>query len=143
MPDPTPFRALAGSRTRSTRDGDTWGINGTKVWSSGALAADYGICLARTDWDVPKHRGLTWFKVPLKDPAVTVRPVREINGSAEFCEEFLDDVVVGDDMVIGDVNEGWPVAGTMLNAERSGGAGAGHAPAAATRRRLEIGRAHV
>ncbi|HEY9556571.1 MAG TPA: acyl-CoA dehydrogenase family protein [Acidimicrobiales bacterium] len=127
---------LAGILTRATRDGDTWVINGTKVWSSGALAADYGICLARTDWDVPKHRGLTWFKVPLKDPAVTVRPVREINGSAEFCEEFLDDVVVGDDMVIGDVNEGWPVAGTMLNAERSGGAGAGHAPAAATRRRL-------
>ncbi|MDD9370266.1 MAG: acyl-CoA dehydrogenase family protein, partial [Acidimicrobiales bacterium] len=111
---------LAGILTRATRDGDTWVINGTKVWSSGALAADYGICLARTDWDAPKHRGLTWFKVPLHDPAVTVRPIREINGSAEFCEEFLDDVVVGDDMVIGGVNEGWPVAGTMLNVERSG-----------------------
>lgn len=114
---------LAGILTRATRDGDVWVLNGTKVWSSGALHADYGICLARTDWDVPKHRGLTWFKVPLHDPNVTVRPIREINGSSEFCEEFLDDVTVGDDMVIGGVNEGWPVANTMLTAERSGGAG--------------------
>jgi alkylation response protein AidB-like acyl-CoA dehydrogenase len=114
---------LAGILTRATRDGDVWILNGTKIWSSGALAADFGICLARTDWEAPKHRGLTWFKVPLRDPAITVRPVREINGSAEFCEEFLDDVAVGDDMVIGGVNEGWPVANTMLTAERSGGAG--------------------
>ena len=70
----------------------------------------------------PKHRGLTWFKVSLDDPAVTVRPIREINGSAEFCEEFLDDVAVGADMVIGDVNGGWPVANTMLAFERAAGA---------------------
>jgi alkylation response protein AidB-like acyl-CoA dehydrogenase len=114
---------LAGILTRATRDGDVWVLNGTKIWSSGALAADFGICLARTDWDAPKHRGLTWFKVPLQDPAVTVRPVREINGSAEFCEEFLDDVAVGDEMVIGGVNDGWPIANTMLTAERSAGAG--------------------
>ncbi|HEY8546927.1 MAG TPA: acyl-CoA dehydrogenase family protein [Acidimicrobiales bacterium] len=113
---------LAGILTRATRDGDRWVLEGAKVWSSGALAADYGICLARTDWDVPKHRGLTWFKVPLDDPAVTVRPIREINGSAEFCEEFLDGVAVGDDMVIGAVNDGWAIARTMLNIERSGGA---------------------
>ena len=62
---------LAGLLTRATRDGDTWVLNGNKVWSSGALVADYGICLARTDWDAPKHKGLTWFKVPLDDPAVT------------------------------------------------------------------------
>jgi alkylation response protein AidB-like acyl-CoA dehydrogenase len=114
---------LAGILTRATRDGDVWILNGTKVWSSGAMSADYGICLARTDWDAPKHRGLTWFKVPLHDPAVTVRPVREINGSSEFCEEFLDDVVVGDDMVIGDVDGGWPIANFMLAVERGGGAG--------------------
>jgi alkylation response protein AidB-like acyl-CoA dehydrogenase len=82
------------------------------------MSADYGICLARTDWDVPKHRGLTWFKVPLHDDRVTVRPVREINGGAEFCEEFLDGVTVDDSMVIGDVNGGWPIAGTMLAFER-------------------------
>src|SRR5690606_24117204 len=110
---------LAGVLTRATRDGDRWVLNGTKVWSSGALAADYGICLARTNLDVPKHKGLTWFKVPLRDPRVTVRPIREINGSAEFCEEFLDDVVVGDDMVIGEVDGGWPIATTMLNVERT------------------------
>jgi alkylation response protein AidB-like acyl-CoA dehydrogenase len=113
---------LAGLLTRATRDGDVWILNGTKVWSSGAMSADFGICLARTDWDAPKHRGLTWFKVSLDDPAVTVRPIREINGSAEFCEEFLDDVAVGADMVIGDVNGGWPVANTMLAFERAAGA---------------------
>jgi alkylation response protein AidB-like acyl-CoA dehydrogenase len=114
---------LAGIQTRATRDGTSWVLSGSKIWSSGAMSADYGICLARSDWDVPKHRGLTWFKVPLHDERVTVRPVREINGSAEFCEEFLDDVVVGDDMVIGEVNGGWPIAGTMLTLERGGGSG--------------------
>jgi alkylation response protein AidB-like acyl-CoA dehydrogenase len=114
---------LAGIQTRATRDGSSWVLTGSKIWSSGAMSADYGICLARTDWDVPKHRGLTWFKVPLHDELVTVRPVREINGSAEFCEEFLDGVAVGHDMVIGDVNGGWPVAGTMLTLERGGGSG--------------------
>jgi alkylation response protein AidB-like acyl-CoA dehydrogenase len=109
---------LAGVLTRATRDGDSWVINGTKVWSSGAMVADCGICLARTDWDAPKHRGLTWFRVPLRDPRVTVRPVREINGSAEFCEEFLDGVVVGDDMMIGPLNGGWSIAGTLLAFER-------------------------
>jgi alkylation response protein AidB-like acyl-CoA dehydrogenase len=125
---------LAGLLTRATRDGDGWVINGTKTWSSGAMSADYGICLARTDWDAPKHRGLTWFKVALHDPRVTVRPVREINGGAEFCEEFLDDVVVGDDMVIGEVNAGWPIANAMLAIER--GAGEGIPSASAGRRRL-------
>jgi alkylation response protein AidB-like acyl-CoA dehydrogenase len=114
---------LAGIQTRAVRDGDSWVLTGSKIWSSGAMRADYGICLARTNWDVPKHRGLTWFKVPLHDERVTVRPVREINGSAEFCEEYLDGVVVGDDMVIGEVNGGWPIAGTMLTLERGGGSG--------------------
>jgi alkylation response protein AidB-like acyl-CoA dehydrogenase len=114
---------LAGILTRATRDGDVWVLNGNKVWSSGAMCADFGVCLARTDWDAPKHRGLTWFKVPLHDDRVTVRPIREINGSSEFCEEFLDDVVVGDDMVIGDVNGGWPIANAMLAFERGAGGG--------------------
>ncbi|MCU1397991.1 MAG: putative acyl-CoA dehydrogenase [Acidimicrobiales bacterium] len=109
---------LAGILTRATQDGESWILQGTKVWSSGAMSADFGVCLARTDWDAPKHRGLTWFKVPLRDPRVTVRPVREINGSAEFCEEFLDDVVVADDMRIGELNEGWAIANSMLGFER-------------------------
>ena len=109
---------LAGIHTRAVRDGENWVLTGSKIWSSGALSADYGICLARTDWDAPKHRGLTWFKVPLHDDRVTVRPVREINGGAEFCEEFLDGVTVDDSMVIGEVNGGWPIAATMLAFER-------------------------
>lgn len=126
---------LAGVLTRATRDGDVWVLNGTKVWSSGALRADFGVCLARTDWEAPKHRGLTWFKVPLHDARVTVRPIREINGSSEFCEEFLDDVVVGDDMVIGELNDGWRIANTMLAFERGGGGGEGAAPGRGDRRR--------
>ncbi len=122
LSEPAAGSDLAGILTRATRTGDTWVLNGTKLWSSGATYADYGICLARTDWDVPKHRGLTWFKVPLHDERVTVRPVRQVNGSLEFCEEFLDDVVVGDDMVIGPVNGGWAVANSMLVFER----GVGH-----------------
>jgi alkylation response protein AidB-like acyl-CoA dehydrogenase len=119
LSEPEAGSDLAGVLTRATRDNDVWVLSGTKVWSSGAMCADYGVCLARTDWDAPKHRGLTWFKVPLRDPRVTVRPIREINGSSEFCEEFLDDVVVGDDMVIGEVNGGWPIANAMLAFERA------------------------
>ena len=111
---------LAGVTTRATRDGDRWILNGAKVWSSGAYYADYGMCLARTDWDVPKHRGLTWFAVRTDAPGVTVRPLKEINGDIEFCEEFFDDVELADDDVIGEVNGGWTVAQTMLVYERGG-----------------------
>jgi alkylation response protein AidB-like acyl-CoA dehydrogenase len=112
---------LAGITTRASRDGDRWILSGSKVWSSGAYYADYGMCLARTDWDVPKHRGLTWFAVPVDAPGVTVQPIREINGDAEFCQEFFDDVELGDDDVIGEVNQGWSVAQTMLVFERGAG----------------------
>src|SRR5438552_1124784 len=84
---------LAGALTRATRDGDAWILSGSKMWSSGALTADYGMCLARTDWDAPKHRGLSVFAVPLKaTPGLTIEPIREANGNAEFCQEFFDDV---------------------------------------------------
>jgi alkylation response protein AidB-like acyl-CoA dehydrogenase len=112
---------LAGIRTRATRDGDRWILNGSKIWSSGAYYADYGMCLARTDWDVPKHRGVTWFAVATDAPGVTVQPIKEINGDAEFCQEFFDDVELTDDDVIGEVNRGWSVAQTMLVFERGGG----------------------
>ena len=114
---------LAGLFTRATRDGDTWVLNGNKVWSSGALVADYGVCLARTDWDVAEAPGPHLVQgAARRSRRSRVRPVREINGSAEFCEEFLDDVVVGDDMVIGAVNGGWAISNTMLAYERGGGA---------------------
>jgi alkylation response protein AidB-like acyl-CoA dehydrogenase len=114
---------MAGVTTRATRDGDQWIITGAKIWTSGADSADYGMCLARTDWDVPKHRGLSWFAVPLDAPGVTMEPIREINGDADFCQEFLDDVVIDADEVIGEVNDGWAIAQTMLVLERSAGRG--------------------
>ena len=114
---------LAGVTTRAVKDGDRWVITGSKIWTSGAYYADYGMCLARTDSEAPKHRGLTWFAVPILSKGVTVQPIREINGDAEFCQEFLDEVEVTDDEVIGEVNHGWAVAQTMLVFERSGGSG--------------------
>jgi alkylation response protein AidB-like acyl-CoA dehydrogenase len=112
---------LAGIRTRATRDGDRWILQGSKIWSTGANHADYGMCLARTDWDAPKHRGLTWFAVPTTAKGLTVRPIMQINGGAGFCEEFLDDVEVTDGDIIGEVNHGWSVAQTMLVYERGAG----------------------
>ncbi|WP_007511163.1 MULTISPECIES: acyl-CoA dehydrogenase family protein [Pseudofrankia] len=112
---------LAGIRTTARREGDRWVLNGSKIWSTGAHQADYAMCLARTDWDVPKHRGLTWFAVPTDATGVTVRPIRQINGASGFCEAFLDDVVVSDEDVIGEINQGWSVAQTMLVHERGAG----------------------
>jgi alkylation response protein AidB-like acyl-CoA dehydrogenase len=119
--EPAAGSDLAGILTRAERDGDRWILNGSKVWSSGAYYADYGMCLARTNWDVPKHRGLTWFAVRTDAPGVTIEPIRMINGDAEFCQEFFDDVELTDADVIGDVDLGWPVAQTMLVYERGAG----------------------
>jgi alkylation response protein AidB-like acyl-CoA dehydrogenase len=116
---------LAGITTRAVRDGDNWIINGSKVWSSGAAYSDYGFCLARTNWEVPKHRGLTWFIVPTDAPGVEVHPLREINGDAEFCQEFFTDVMIPDADRVGDVDMGWTVAQTMLVYERGAGRGGG------------------
>lgn len=109
---------LAGVITRADTDGDRWVINGAKTWSTSAFAADYGLCLARTNWDVPKHEGLTMFLVPIAHPGITLRRITQLNGSTEFCEEFLDDVDVGDDAVVGAVNDGWAVASRLLYHER-------------------------
>ena len=83
---------LAGIRTRATRDGDHWILNGSKIWSSGAYYADWACAWPAPTGTSPKHRGLTWFAVPTDAPGVTVQPITQINGNAEFCEEFLDDV---------------------------------------------------
>ncbi|MEZ5412271.1 MAG: acyl-CoA dehydrogenase family protein [Acidimicrobiales bacterium] len=112
---------LAGIRTRAVQDGERWIISGSKIWSSGAYLADWAMCLARTDWSVPKHRGLTWFAVPTNAKGVEIRQIRQINGNAEFCEEFLDEVEVTEADVIGEVNKGWAVTQTMLVYERGAG----------------------
>ena len=112
---------LAGIRTRAARDGEQWVINGSKIWTTGAYYSDWAMCLARTDWDVPKHRGLTWFAIPTSAPGLTIQQVPQIDGNAGFCQEFLDDVVVPAEDVFGAVNDGWTVAQTMLVYERGGG----------------------
>jgi alkylation response protein AidB-like acyl-CoA dehydrogenase len=122
--EPSGGSDLAGVRTRATRDGDTWILNGQKIWSTYAHLADWGFCLARTDWDKPKHRGLTWFAFPTNLPGVTIRQIRRVDETAEFCEDFFDDVVIPDLYRIGEVNDGWAVTQTMLVYER----GAGHGP---------------
>jgi len=119
--EPSSGSDLAGAQTRAVRDGDHWVLNGQKIWSTYAHLADYGFCLARTNWDVPKHRGLTWFIVPCDAKGVTIRPILQINETAEFCEDFFDDVIVPDEDRVGEVNQGWSVTQTLLVFERGAG----------------------
>lgn len=109
---------LANVSTRAVRDGDEWVVNGQKVWTSGAHNAQLAILVARTDSDAFKHAGLTYFLCPMADPAVDVRPLRQITGEAEFNEVFLTDVRIPDSQRLGGVGEGWRVATTTLNNER-------------------------
>ncbi len=118
LSEPSGGSDLAAVLTRADRTSDRWVINGAKTWTTSAFAADYGLCLARTNWDVPKHEGLTMFLVPIADPRITLRRITQVNGSSEFCEEFLDGVEVGDDAVVGEVNNGWAVASRQLYHER-------------------------
>jgi alkylation response protein AidB-like acyl-CoA dehydrogenase len=117
---------LAAVQTRAGRLPDgSWAVDGQKVWTSFAQHAAFGILLARTDTQAPKHKGLTMFAVPMRSPGVTIRPLRQITGDAEFNEVFLDDVRLGDEQRIGEVGEGWKVALTMLGFERLA-VGSGH-----------------
>ena len=118
LSEPSGGSDLAGVITRADRRDGRWILNGAKTWSTWAFAADYGLCLARTDWDAPKHNGLTMFLVPLRHPGITINRIRQVNGSVEFCEEFLDDVDVGDDAVVGEPGKGWEVASRQLYHER-------------------------
>ncbi|QSR24835.1 acyl-CoA dehydrogenase [Nocardioides aromaticivorans] len=109
---------LANVSTRAVRDGDAWVVNGQKVWTSGAHNARFAILLARTDPDLPKHFGLTYFLCDMTDPGVDVRPLRQITGEAEFNEVFLTDVRIPDSQRLAGVGEGWKVANATLNNER-------------------------
>jgi len=117
---------LAGLQTRAVKDGDEWVVNGQKVWTSGGQVADLGMLLARTNADVPKHNGISYFAFEMLQPGVEVRPLREMTGRALFNEVFLTDARVADDACIGGLNNGWKVANTTLTFERTGlGAGGG------------------
>ena len=124
LSEPSGGSDLAGLLTRADRDGDTYIINGQKTWSTFAYAADYGTCLVRTDWDAPKHRGLSMIIVPINDPQLHLNRVRMVNGDEEFCEEFFTDLVVPAENLIGTENDGWTVASRQLFYERQAVGGA-------------------
>lgn len=110
---------LAGVITKSGPDGNEWVVNGSKVWSSAAYAADFGLCLTRSDWDAPKHSGLTLVIMPLKAPGVTVHRIKLVNGSNEFCQVYFDDVRLPAENIVGAVNDGWATVSRQLFHERN------------------------
>jgi alkylation response protein AidB-like acyl-CoA dehydrogenase len=109
---------LASLRTKAVRADGGWKLTGQKVWTSAAHKAQWGVCLARTDPDAPKHKGISYFLVDMSSPGIDIRPLREITGDNLFNEVFFDDMFVPDDMVVGQVNDGWRLARTTLANER-------------------------
>ena len=120
---------LAALRTRAVKDGDEWVINGQKIWTTGAHFSDYAILVLRTDPNVPKHKGLTYFFIDMKSPGIEVKPIKQISGASGFNEVYFTDVRVSDAQRLGAVGQGWQVALTTLMNERAaiggGGGGAG------------------
>jgi alkylation response protein AidB-like acyl-CoA dehydrogenase len=109
LSEPSGGSDVAAALTTAVRDGDEWVINGSKVWTTGAWFSDYGLCLLRTNWDVPKHRGLSVFIIPIHHPGIELHRIEMINGSREFCQEFMTDVRVPDSARVGEVDQGWTV----------------------------------
>jgi len=130
---------LAGATTRADLQGDFWIVNGQKVWTTSAHHADHGLLLARTDWDAPKHEGLSYFVIDVKQPGVDVQPLRQMNGHASFNQVFFTDAKVPQENLVGRVGEGWKVAMTTLAHERRGADGL----APPSRRPTKVGRIHA
>jgi len=131
LSEPSSGSDMAGALTRAARDGDAYVVNGSKIWTTRAHIADYGLLLARTNPDAPKHRGLSMLITPLSSPGVTISPIRLANGSSEFCEEHFDDVLLPASNLLGAENDGWAVASRLLYHERQlvGGIGLSDTPA--------------
>jgi alkylation response protein AidB-like acyl-CoA dehydrogenase len=111
---------LAGLTTHAELVDDEWIVNGQKVWNTGAKTAAFGLLMARTDWDVPKHRGITYFVLPMQQDGVEVRPIHQMNNYSSFTEVFISDARVPKDNIVGDINDGWRVGLTTLAYERVG-----------------------
>jgi alkylation response protein AidB-like acyl-CoA dehydrogenase len=127
LSEPSGGSDMAGVLTKATRLGDDYLLNGSKMWSSGADWADYGLCLARLDWSVPKHQGLVVLGVSLKARGVTIEPIRPVTGGlAHFFIEYFDEVVVPGEYLLGQTGEGWTVAQRLLFHERNATAGVGY-----------------
>jgi alkylation response protein AidB-like acyl-CoA dehydrogenase len=118
LSEPSGGSDVAGALTSAVRDGDEWVLNGSKIWTTGAWWSDWALCLARTNWDVPKHRGLTVFMVPIDQPGIEVHRIEMLNGNKEFCQEFLTDVRVPDTDRVGEIDEGWTVGTRWMAHER-------------------------
>jgi alkylation response protein AidB-like acyl-CoA dehydrogenase len=119
LSEPSGGSDVAGALTTAVRDGDEWILNGSKIWTTGAWWSDWAICLARTNWDVPKHRGLSVFILPIHQPGIDVQRIEMLNGSKEFCQEFIDDVRIPDSDRVSDVDDGWTVGIRWMFHERS------------------------
>jgi alkylation response protein AidB-like acyl-CoA dehydrogenase len=130
---------LAGATTRAELKGDFWIINGQKVWTTSAHHADHGLLLARTDWDAPKHEGLSYFVIDVKQPGVDVQQLKQMNGHASFNQVFFTDAKVPQENLVGRVGEGWKVAVTTLAHERRGADGL----TPPSRRGTRVGRIHA
>src|SRR5487761_727347 len=130
---------LAGATTRADLNGDYWIINGQKVWTTSAHHADHGLLLARTDWDAPKHEGMSYFVIDIKQPGVDVQQLKQMNGHASFNQVFFTDALVPAENLVGGVGDGWKVAMTTLAHERRGADGLSSPP----RRGSRTGRIHA
>jgi len=114
---------VAGAVTRAEKRGNQWVVNGQKVWTTSAHKAHWGLLLARTDWDAVKHKGLSYFVIDMKQPGVTVHPLRQMNGHASFNQVFMTDAKVEPEFLVADVGDGWAVTTTTLMHERRGADG--------------------
>jgi alkylation response protein AidB-like acyl-CoA dehydrogenase len=119
LSEPTGGSDLAGVLTRADLDGEEWVLNGSKIWTSLGDVGDYGMCVARTNWEVPKHSGISVFLVPVHSEGLEVQPLRLSNGGTGFCQEFFTDVRIPADHLIGTLNDGWTVASRLLVHERN------------------------